>query len=129
MNENKTNNCVSEQVNNKETEPQISIQLENENPIQLPISTFNNILHREVSEYILSNNEIEEDIIKPKNLLNVECWKSKYKSLEMQAKVFHSIIRRLKRDLKKDKSAQPQRCIAASVSQYVKISSRNKFNK
>uniref|UniRef100_A0A2S2PQP0 Activating transcription factor 7-interacting protein 1 n=1 Tax=Schizaphis graminum TaxID=13262 RepID=A0A2S2PQP0_SCHGA len=127
MNENKMNNDEFQEINNQEQESQIAIELDNE-IIQLPLSTFNDILDREINDYILNNETDEDNIIDPKELVNVEVWKKRYNDLEIQAKAFHIIVKKFERDLKKDKFAQPQRCMAASVSQNVKIWTSNKLN-
>jgi hypothetical protein len=127
MNENKMNNDEFQEVNNHEQESQIAIELDNE-IIQLPLSTFNDILDREITDYILNDETDEDNIIDPKELVNVEVWKKRHKDLEIQAKTFHKIVKDFERDLKKDMFAQPQRYMAASVSQEVKIWTSNKSN-
>lgn len=117
-------------MNNKsEQEPQISIKLDS-GVIQFSLSAFNNILEREITNFILKNDIYKKGIIDIEKLkANIKYWKSKFKNLETKTKVLYSIIERLKRDLKIDKFAQPQRCMASSVYQNVKISESNKLNK
>lgn len=113
------NNNVSDQAN-IEQEPQISIELDG-GVIQLPLSTFNNILEKEITNFIYIRETDEKDIIDLNELVNAQCWRSKYNNLEVQAEMLQSILYRLKKDLKENKSAQPKRCMAASISQNVNI--------
>ncbi|XP_026813834.1 LOW QUALITY PROTEIN: uncharacterized protein LOC113554268 [Rhopalosiphum maidis] len=126
MNENKMNNDEFQEINDQEQKPQIAIELDNE-IIQLPLSTFNDILDREITDYILNDETDEDNIIDPKELVNVEVWKKKYKDLKIQANAFHTIVNNFERDLKKDMFAQPQRYMT-SVSQNVKICTSNELN-
>lgn len=119
------NNKESEQVN-IEQKPQISIELDG-SVIQLPLSTFNDILEREITNYILKKEANENNIIDLNDLVNVQSWKTKYKELENQANILRSIIHRFKRNLETDKFAQPPRCMSTSVSQNVNISTNVKM--
>ena len=116
-------------MNNKpKQEPQISLEL-NGSVIQFSLSTFNNILEREITKFIVENDTIKKNIIVLNELkMNVECWKSRYEKLETEAKVLESVVKRFKRDIKKDKFAQPHRCKINSVGQNVKIIPSNKLN-
>lgn len=117
------NNNVSEEAH-KEQPPKISIEELDGSVIELPLSTFNNILEKEITKFILKREPDEKDIIDLKELVNVQRWRIKYKDLEQQAEMLNSVLERLKRELKQDKCAQPLRCMAGSISQYVNISTK-----
>ncbi|KAL5241577.1 hypothetical protein ACI65C_008987 [Semiaphis heraclei] len=119
----KMNNNVSEEAH-KEQPPKISIEELDGSVIELPLSTFNNILEKEITKFILKREPDEKDIIDLKELVNVQRWRIKYKDLEQQAEMLNSVLERLKRELKQDKCAQPLRCMAGSISQYVNISTK-----
>jgi len=91
------NKHKSDQDNNKKEDPRISIELDG-GTIQLPLSTFNDIIDREVTNFVLENQPNEKDIIEPNDLVNVQSWKQKYEELYAQAQIFDSIVNRLKRD-------------------------------
>jgi len=116
------NNNLSEEANIEQA-PKISIELDG-SVIELPLSTFNNILEKEVTKFISKREPDEKDIIDFKELVHVQHWRTKYKDLEHQAEMLHYVFDRLMRDLKQDKCAQPMRCMAGSISQYVNISTK-----
>ncbi|XP_022173281.1 uncharacterized protein LOC111035807 isoform X2 [Myzus persicae] len=115
------NNNESEPVD-MEQEPQISIEL-NDGVVKLPLSNFNNILEHEVTNYILKQKKDFIDI-DPNELVNNQSWKTKYEALETQAKALEHIIHRLKKDLEKDKFAQPVKCISRSVGTCIFLSKK-----
>jgi len=120
MNENKMNNYKAEETKDQNQDPQISIKVDNE-VIKLPRSKFDEILDREITKYILNTEAADENIIDPKELVNVEVWKKKFEQLSSEAKVFHSVVKRLENDLKINQFAQPMRCTYLSVGQNVNI--------
>ncbi|KAF0704070.1 activating transcription factor 7-interacting protein 2-like, partial [Aphis craccivora] len=77
MNENKMNNYKAEETKDQNQDPQISIKVDNE-VIKLPRSKFDEILDREITKYILNTEAADENIIDPKELVNVEVWKKKF---------------------------------------------------
>ncbi|CAH1712246.1 activating transcription factor 7-interacting protein 2-like [Aphis gossypii] len=120
MNENKMNNDKAEEINDQNQDPQISIKVDNE-VIQLPRSKFDEILDREITKYILNNEAADENIIDPKELVNVEVWKKKFEKLSIEATVFHKVVKRLEKDLKRNKFAQPKRCTYLTFGQNVNV--------
>jgi len=120
MNENKINNDKAEETNDQNQDPQISIKVDNQ-VIQLTRSKFDEILDREITKYILNNEAADENIIDPKELVNVEVWKKKFEQLRKEANIFHRVVKQLENDLKRNKFAQPMRCTYLSVIQNVNI--------
>ncbi|KAF0709963.1 activating transcription factor 7-interacting protein 2-like, partial [Aphis craccivora] len=120
MSENKMNNNKAEETKDQNQDPQISIKVDNE-VIKLPRSKFDELLDREITKYILNTEAADENIIDPKELVNVEVWKKKFEQLSSEAKVFHSVVKQLENDLKINQFAQPMRCTYLSVGQNVNI--------
>ncbi|KAF0748315.1 activating transcription factor 7-interacting protein 2-like [Aphis craccivora] len=120
MNENKMNNYKAEETKDQNHDPQISIKLDNE-VIKLPRSKFDEILDREITKYIMNSEAADENIIDPKELVNVEVWEKKFEKLSSEAKDFHNVVKQLENDLKINKFAQPMRCTYSSVRQNVNI--------
>lgn len=110
-----TCNSVLKQIIDSENITQITIRLEN-SIIRLPVSTFNDVLNREITNFIMRSEKDDLVIIDPKELSN-ECFESKYNALETQIKTFKNIIKRLESDLIKDNFAQPRRYLAGSIYQ------------
>lgn len=104
MNENENK---AGEINDQEQDPQIFIKLDDNEVIQFPLSKFNDILNRQITEYL--NEANNENIINPKELVNVENWKKNYVEMSYKAKKLDSIVKQLEKDLMKDKFAQPQR--------------------
>ncbi|XP_008181628.1 activating transcription factor 7-interacting protein 2 isoform X2 [Acyrthosiphon pisum] len=121
------NNRKSRRNNNKKKVPPINVELDGDT-IKIPLSTLNNIIEHESSNYML---EIltTKDAIGLNELVNVQDWKKNCKKLETQAKMLDSIASRLKRDIKINKLAQPMRCLSASVNQHVIVTLNKKAKK
>ncbi|KAL4103696.1 hypothetical protein QTP88_019040 [Uroleucon formosanum] len=118
------NKRKSDQDNNKKKEPQISVELD-DGVIELPLSTFNDILDREVSNFLENQTNKKEDIIELNDSVNDD-WKKKYQILESHYSNLNSFINKLESDLKTNKSAQSMRCLSASVGQFVEVSLNRK---
>jgi hypothetical protein len=129
MSENHMNNCVSEQANNEEEEPQIFTEMAG-TVIQLPVSIFNNQLERKITNTL--NNKMDEDI-EPKIFLKYADHKYSnmtYEEFKSHAKGLKCVIKHLKKKLIEDiLIVQSQRCMDTSKSQIVNTSSNNKLNK
>ncbi|CAI6355887.1 unnamed protein product [Macrosiphum euphorbiae] len=121
------NNHKSGRDKNKKEVPQIGLEID-DSVVKCSLSTFNNILERECINFMLKWPE-KEDIIVLNNLVNHPDWKSKYKKLETQARMFDSIGNVLKKDLKINKFAQPVRCLSGSVIQHVIVTMAKKGKK
>ncbi|KAE9543451.1 hypothetical protein AGLY_002251 [Aphis glycines] len=105
MNENKMNNDKAGEINDQEQDPQIFIKLDDNEVIQFPLSKFNYILDRQITEYL--NEANNENIINPK---------------DYKAKKLDSIVKQLEKDLMKDKFAQSQRFRFFNFGQNVDLS-------
>ncbi|XP_060843787.1 activating transcription factor 7-interacting protein 2-like [Rhopalosiphum padi] len=130
MNENKMNknNDESEQIDNRKQKSQGSIDLDN-GVIQLPVSTFNKILERAISNIIFEDKSDEEsNIIDQKQLVN-KVKNSRYVQIKNQLEIFHSYIQSFAEDLKQIKFIQPHGCLTDSVNVNIKIELTNKLNK
>lgn len=115
------NNDKAKKTNDQNQEPQISIEIDNE-VIQLPQSKFEEILEREITNYILKDNDPKENIIDSKELVNVEVWKKNFEKFSSEANAYHNIAKQLEKDLRIDKFAQPNRCTLSSFGQNVNVS-------
>jgi len=113
------NNHESDQDDYNEKEPQIDIKLD-DSVIKVPLSTFNNIIQCAVTKYILKiqNNN---NIIGLNNLADNERWKKTYEYFKTQANNLNLAEKRLKRDLKINAFAQPNRCYYGHVEQNVEV--------
>ncbi|XP_029341181.1 uncharacterized protein LOC115033186 [Acyrthosiphon pisum] len=115
------NNQELDQDNNKNKEPQISIELD-DSVIKAPLSTFNNTMECLTTERILKKQNNEKNIIGLHDLEQIECFKKKYELFGTQFKALESIETKLERNLKRNKFAQPKRCHLFSCRQQSKLS-------
>ncbi|XP_060872628.1 uncharacterized protein LOC132946596 [Metopolophium dirhodum] len=118
------NNHESDQDNNKNKKHQISIELD-DSVIQLPLSTFINIIEYVVTNHVL---EIQTDktIIDLNDLVNNQYWKKNCENLKKTLHILDCYINHLERELKKNKFAQPKRG-TSWVQQQVSLRMDNKM--